>query len=332
MKPSLAPSASHAYLPAQILGGASPEFKQFFNKSSFQFSHQLATHPLFELDRLVELADFLISKGVQPGVNANTASVGSSWSGFSPKSISTVLDSIKSVDQSGSWVLLYSVQNDPEYADLLQHIISELEEVVDQPLHRQTTWLDAYIFIASPHSITSYHIDYETTFLFQIQGVRQVNIFNGFEPFILTDEKIEKYYIGYMESAEHSGEKQNQATVYDLTRGTGVHHPPHAPHWHQNGDEYSIALGVHFCSKEFDQQAEIYQVNHYLREFNLKPNSPGESAWRDRLKIGLIDLLAERHPPSKYPLLRSCVHKLDKIMLLVRPRKFLKCIQKNSKG
>ena len=72
--------------------------------------------------------------------------------------------------------MLEDVQVDPEYAALVNQIITELETLTGKPLRKQMTWLGAYIFIGSPNSITPYHIDSELNFLFQIQGEKDMSL------------------------------------------------------------------------------------------------------------------------------------------------------------
>jgi hypothetical protein len=304
-------SKSIKELPDQIVFNTS-EIQEKFNLASFMFSHNLAGHPLFELPRLVELANTL-SKD-QPNKIACQASeipAHSKWSEIPTKEY--VEEVISKIEDSGSWVLLYSVQQDPEYNFLLNKIITELEALTGRPLQKEITWLDAYIFIASPHSVTPYHIDHESTFLFQIHGEREANIFDSFDRSVLTDEEIERYYIGDLQSANYLKENQSKASVYKLAPGKGVHHPVRAPHWFKNGDKYSIAMGIHFCQRSYDLQARIYQFNYYLRRLGLTPIPPGKSAIRDKAKIFAMGLLAKRNPSSKYELIRSSITRLQKL-------------------
>jgi hypothetical protein len=300
-------------LPDPIISKNLSQFSSNFNKSSFQFYHNLAQHHLFELDRLVQLTDFLLTHRGESSVRCQNSDIPIhlKWSDIPLKE--KVVEAISTIEKSGSWVLLYSVQNDPEYKALLDKIILELEDLTNVPLRAEITWLDAYIFVASPHSITPYHIDHESTFLFQIHGNRIANIFNPVDREILTEKEIEHYYIGDLESATYREQNQTKASVYNLVPGAGVHHPVLAPHWFQNGSSYSVAMGVHFCSKTYDKQAKIYQTNHCLRKLGLKPTSPGISKIKDWIKIFLMSLLSTKYPKNKQELLRSNVTNLNNL-------------------
>lgn len=299
-------------LPNQIFSKNPGNFQEKFNRSSFQFTHNLADHPLFDLDRLVQLANFLSTTEGNVRCQVSNVSKASKWSSIPLKS--QVLEAIRTIEESGSWVLLYSVHRDPQYAALLERIITELEKETGQQLRQEITWLDAYIFIASPQSVTPYHIDHESTFLFQIHGERDANLFNGDDRSILTEQEIEQYYMGNLEAATYHEHNQEKASVYKLIPGSGVHHPIRAPHWFKNGSSYSVAMGIHFCSKTYDKQAKIYQANHYLRKFGLKSTPPGKSNTKDWIKFFIMNLPSKTNPKNKQELLRSNIHRINFIV------------------
>jgi hypothetical protein len=93
--------------------------------------------------------------------------------------------------------------------------------------------------------------------------------------------------------------------VFDLAPGNGVHQPPLAPHWVRTGSTYSITLSIPFCQIDFDRRARIYQANHYLRQWGLRPAPPGRSHLGDTLKGGVIGALSyQRRAQGKYDYLR----------------------------
>jgi hypothetical protein len=279
-----------------------PLFSEQFNRSSFGFSHNLAAHPLFELPRLVELAKALGEK--QIAFYSSELPIDQGWKRKLPRQLLPVEEAIARISESGSWVLLKSVQNDPQYGALLGDCVEELERLTAVPLSREITWIDAYIFLASPGSLTPYHIDHEANFLLQIHGQKDVSVFDPNDRSVLTEQEIERYYVGYMNGAKYREENQCKAKVYRLTPGTGVHHPMRAPHWVQNGDSYSVSLSINFCLRQYDRQAKIYQANHYLRKLGIRPTPPGASPLRDAAKVFALSPPRVRKPRNKYELLR----------------------------
>jgi hypothetical protein len=305
-------------LPDRILAADEAERYQQFNRDSFMFTHNLAGHPLLQIPRLVDLTSHLITYG--PGsVRCQVSGVPMhlKWTDVQLKEQfqEQIPEFIANIEQSDSWLLLYSVQRDPAYQVLLDQIVDELTKLTGVPLRQAMTWLDAYIFIASPHAVTPYHIDHESTFLFQMHGDRQAHLFPCDDRALLTNQELENFYIGDYNAANFKPEYQSKATVYPLVAGTGVHHPVCAPHWYQNGDTYSVAMGIHFGLRSFDLQARIYQANHYLRKLRLHPMPPGQSAFRDQLKIQAMGMISKPHPVTKSDVVRSGS---DRLRTLIR--------------
>jgi hypothetical protein len=296
--------------PGRIIGGDPAPFREQFNHASFAFSHTLSTHPLFELPRLVELARRLSAAGTAT-FRAGETRVDDGWA-EAPSRARSVEDAIARIEESDSWVLLRSVQEDPQYREILQQCLGELEALTAAPLKDEITWLDAYVFIASPRSITPYHIDHEANFLLQIRGEKDMSIFDPNDRSVLAEQEIERYYVGDLGAATYREEIQKKASVYRLTPGTGVHLPVRAPHWVRNGAGHSVSLSINFCLRSADRQARIYQVNSYLRRLGVTPAPPGTSRVRDAAKaLAMGTVGASRKPRTKYELLRAGVMRLE---------------------
>jgi putative methyltransferase (TIGR04325 family) len=296
--------------PKPVIEAEPSSFRQQFNHSPFVFSHHLTGHPLFEIPRLAQLANTLLSQGGPGKVLCQSGHfpVHRKWS--DRPVIEQVTAAIAHIQDSNAWVLLDSMQLDPEYDALLNQIVIELEELTGEPLREKMTWLEGTIFISSPGSVTPYHIDHSSNFLLQIQGEKQVNLFDQRDRSVLTELEIEHYYSGDLEAATYRTQNQSKASVYALTPGKGVHHPVLAPHWVKTGHLFSVSLSVNFCLRSFDSQARIYQANHCLRQLGQKPTPPGQSALRDQIKIWTLGLFSERQPVSKYEVIRSGISRL----------------------
>jgi hypothetical protein len=301
------PVPASAAAPARVFVDDAAAFAGRVNRSSFLFRHSLAEHPLFELPRIADLALKLwgTGKGLVT-MKAGETTIGGGWTDMPGKSMSLV-KAIRELPESGAWLMLKNVFLDPEYKELMDQGYRDLAELTGLDVARDASWPDAYVFIASPHSITPYHFDHESTFLLQIHGGKTYNIFDSS---VLREEEIEAYYLGDLSSAHYREEAQAQAAVYELEPGLGVHQPPRSPHWVRNGPEYSVSFSILTCLREWDREAPVYQVNHHLRSLGLTPTPPGRSAWRDSVKRALLSTSARRNPASKNDLLRAGVERL----------------------
>ena len=247
--PALTPSLnSRSAAKARIIEPEGSKFRDDFDRNSFIFSHNLAGNPLFELPRLTQLVETLLKVEGPTAIRwKNSESpVDAKWGQKPPsEQIANVSEAIQNLDKSGSWVVLYRVQNDPEYSALLEQALDEMEEMMGRPLRSELTWKDSYIFMASPYATTPYHIDHETACLLQVHGDRIAHLWDQKDRSVLTDKEIEEYYMGDIGSANYSEKKLEKAYLYKMNAGTGVHHPSLAPHDYKNGPDYSVAIGIH---------------------------------------------------------------------------------------
>jgi len=304
-------------LPERIFNHASGEFAEQFNRLPIAVSHNLGNHPLFELPRLVELAKTLWTLGGAKVVFQDSgASFENRWDEIQTKAISFI-NGIRDIQQSGSWVLLKSIQEDPEYQVCIDRCVAEMSELTGIDLKKEITWIDGYIFIASPGAVTPHHIDHESNFLLQVHGEKNFNVSDPNDRSVLFEEEIENYYAGDLSAAGFKPVSQEKAYVFPLSPGAGVHIPSTGPHWVRNNDQYSVSFSINFCMRETDIKARIYQCNHYLRKLDFVPTPPRQSAIKDRLKILALSRLGKAKAANKNELLRQNLKRLDGISRVV---------------
>jgi len=300
-------------LPVRLFNHEAGEFAGNFNRLPFMVSHNLANHPLFEIPRLVELAKTLWGAGAgKVLLQEGDIPFSRKWEDVPRKALSFI-DGITRIQESGSWVLLKSIQEDPEYKTLVDACIKEMSSLTSVDLQKEITWLEGYIFIASPGSVTPHHIDHESNFLLQVHGEKNLNVCDPADRSLLTEQEIEKYYMGELSAAVYKEQSQQKAYVFPLAPGKGVHIPSKGPHWVRNGDEFSVSFSINFCMREIDLKARVYQFNHYLRRLDFQPSPPGESPLKDRLKIMALGNVKNDKALNKYELLRQNVKRLDSI-------------------
>ncbi|GGC58584.1 transcription factor [Chelatococcus reniformis] len=275
-------------------------FRSNFNRKSFKFNHSLNGGGLFEIPRLVQLAKRMIAGGTAANfsaLNFRRASVDSKFTALPEEQ--RLAETVERLGESGSWIKLTRTQDfDPEYGEMLTSIIDEIEALSGTPLKRDITWPTMTLFLASPKIATPFHIDHESNFLFQVQGEKDVCLFDGTDRELVPDREVERFYNGNAEAANYREDLQERGTVYRLTPGTVVHHPPLAPHWVRNADNISVSVSVGFCMRALEDRARVYQANFILRMIGLKPLPPGRSPARDWMKTSLLRPLEHRHPKN----------------------------------
>ena len=285
-----------------------PEQFAAFNDASFVFNHRLAGHPLFTLPRLAEAAQAMLDRGDRGRFvvfDARSFSPGSGFGGDRPQE--RLATTVRKLEEGRTWLKLSGADAaDSAYAEVLRDVIDDLAALTGQDLATEITWSSLTIFMASPGIATPYHIDHESNFLLQVQGDKDVCLFDPGDREVLPVREIEQFYLGDPEAARYRPELQARGTVHRLSAGLAVHHPPLAPHWVRNGDAVSISVSIGFCMRALDRRAKVHQANSLLRRAGLRPAAPGGSALRDRCKsIGLE--WATRRSPAREDILFSGV-------------------------
>src|SRR5436853_1552513 len=254
------------------------EFPVSFNRQPFLIGHHLAGHPLFGLRRLLELAARLPEACV--AYNAGDISVAEGlYRG--PRTGLSVEETIRRIEDCQSWMVLKHVEADAEYNALLDSCLDEVQRH-SEPLAPGMRKREGFVFISSPRSVTPYHLDPEYNFLLQVRGSKTVHIWNPHDPAVLTDEELEDFFTSEeQKNLKFRDEYEQQASVFELTPGRGLHFPVTSPHWVQNGDGVSVSFSITFQTPASERRAVVYGVNAALRRRGWKPTPAGRSAMLD---------------------------------------------------
>jgi hypothetical protein len=254
-------------------------FRHNFSRRGFMIEHRLAQHPLFELPRLIELSRHLPEQDVSyhsGDVPLTTVLHQGPRNGLS------VEETIRRIEECRSWMVLKHVEQDPEYAALLNQCLDQvraLTEPLDPGMYRR----EGFIFISSPGSTTPFHLDPEYNFLLQIRGEKEVSLWEPDDHSVIPATAMESFLAGENPHFTYQNEFQKRATVFKLTPGCGLHFPAAAPHWVQNGPEVSISFSITFLTQKYQRQTLVSALNESLRRRGLKPVPLGQSKLYDTL-------------------------------------------------
>ncbi|WP_321920393.1 transcriptional regulator [Paraburkholderia tropica] len=277
------PPVGEAELPNTWISSSYSAFKENFERNSFEVTHKLARHPLLQLPQLLELADrSLKARPSDLYFDMGDVVPGQKWKDtnreFSP------LSALRQLEESNAWFIFRSAQKDPAYTELFSQTIAEIKRLVGNGIEKKILVEDIIIFATSPKRVTAYHIDRECNFILQIQGQKDIYIFDRNDREILPEVEIEQFWALDNNAPNYRPEIQDRARLYKLAPGNGVHVPVNCPHWLQNKDNVSVTLSVNFQFID-SVRANIYRANHYLRKLGIDPQPPGRSALRDQVKV-----------------------------------------------
>src|SRR5262245_59826205 len=96
------------------------------NVRPFTIAHHLATHPLFELPRLIELARAMPESSVE--YNAGDLPVEMDPARI-PQNGLSVAETIHRIETCGSWMVLKWVESDRTYGALLDSCLDEVMQI-----------------------------------------------------------------------------------------------------------------------------------------------------------------------------------------------------------
>jgi hypothetical protein len=257
-------------------------FRRNFNTHAFPFEHHLADHPLFTLPYLAKVAQSTASLPGRLYFNVGRVGIDRRWDMSKDRPFSAE-EAIERIETADAWMILKSVQLQPEHGEVLRAILEEIEEVSGEPLTRTTCRQNMSVIVASPERITPYHMDEDCNFLLHISGRKTAFVFNANDPTVVTPRELEQFWHGDINAADYRQSSQEKALRFDLTPGRGIHIPVTFPHWVQNGNNVSISVSVNFCFTD-QTSAYVHKVNHYIRKFGLNPKQPGRSATVDGIK------------------------------------------------
>ena len=258
----------------------SGEFAANFNARPFMIGHQLCDHPLFQIDRLLEMGRSLPENLIE--YNAGTLPVNQDQK-LTPRNGLSVEETIRRIEECKSCMVLKHVENDPAYRQLLHDCLAEIRPLSERivPGMREAY---AYIFLTSPGSVTPYHMDPEHNFLLQIRGSKIVHLFDGRDRSIVTEQDLESFYGAENRNMVLTDENRKKSMVFDLQSGHGLHFPVTYPHWVQNGNAVSVSFSITFRTPDLDRRKVIYSLNHDRRQNGKLPTPFGVSPLKDSLK------------------------------------------------
>jgi len=259
---------------------ARDRFATLYPERPGKIAHHLSGHKLFELESLVEL-----SQRIRPvDVEQNLANLPIE---VDPSTVQhnglSVADSIRSIEQNGSWMVLKFIEQDAVYRQLLDEILDELQPVVEARTGAMIK-REAFVFVSSPGAVTPFHMDPEHNILLQIRGQKTMTLFPAADPELTPGALQEEFHRGAHRNLPYRDEFLPKGQPISLTPGEGLYVPVKAPHWVQNGAATSVSLSVTWRSEWSYREADAHAFNRLLRGAGLSPGMPARYPHQNMLK------------------------------------------------
>jgi len=272
------------------------DFDEKFERQPFILKHNLASHPLFRIEKLIEAANRLPDDDIE--YNAGDVDIVAP-EGKKPDHRFTPVETINRIRELKTWLGLKKIRQLPEYAALLDEILDMLQPHIDPhcPGMRNR---EGFIFVTSPNSTVPYHMDPEHNFLFQIQGDKFFTIWDKADRDILTEEEIEHHYGQTNRKMVLPDTAKSRGKTIHLKPGDAMHVPINSPHYVTNGDEVSISISITYETPSSLQREIVYRVNRNMRQLGIVP-SPYGHTFGDKMKLAtyrLYHLLRYQKPST----------------------------------
>ena len=255
-------------------GGAFPE-------QPAEFVHPLHDDPRLTLEAIADLADRLPRESVicdtaeQPLLAPQ---------GGPPRgALARPGDVIRNIEDANAWLTLLNIEEDPDYAELMNTMLDSLEPGMVARQGRMRNRV-GFVFVSSPNSVTPAHFDIEHSLLMQVSGTKAVS-FGHFATDESRRREIERYWDGSHGRIE---DLPPELALYHLTPGRGVYIPPVEPHWVHNGPAISTSVTLTYFTAATERENMIDALNARLRALHLTPRRPGQSLPIDAAKVAAM--------------------------------------------
>ncbi len=258
---------------------ARQQFAAHYPEVPHTLAHQLGRHPMLELDALAELAEVLPAGSIE----YNHAELPIGVDGKPDPTGLPIGETIRRIEQTGSWAVLKNVEQVPAYAALLSDLLAEIRPEIEAKTGRILK-TQAFVFISSPGAVTPYHFDPEHNILLQIRGSKVMTQFPAGDATYAPNEVHETYHTGGGRELRWRDELATGGTAFPLASGEALFVPVMAPHWVRNGPASSVSLSITWRSEWSFAEADARAFNGMLRRIGLSPRSTLRWPHRNALK------------------------------------------------
>ncbi len=245
-------------------------FRGIYPEQPARITHRLVGHPMFELEALMALAqrmrpvDVEYNRGDLP-VGVDPAAVPGNGLG--------VAETIRRIEECGSWMVLKFIEQDAVYRELLHATLAELADVV-KPVTGDMLKMEGFIFISSPGAVTPFHFDPEHNILLQLRGRKTMTVFPAGDEEVASGALHEAFHNGGHRNLPWADDFAPKGQAFDLSPGEAIYVPVKAPHWVKNGPEPSISFSITWRSEWSYREEQAHALNRLLRRAGLNPAMP----------------------------------------------------------
>lgn len=245
------------------------KFAENYPETPHILKHDLDHHPLLELGALADLARRLPLASIECNSGDQPIGVDQVPEQLREQAAETILD----IGAADRWVCLRNVEQQPEYAALLEQLLEELRPQIEAKTGPMIN-LQCFLFATSPGGVTPYHFDPEHNILLQLRGSKVMTVFPAGNTDCAADEIHETFHAGGRPELPWSDEMARHGTDCKISAGEAVYVPVMAPHYVTNGPEVSISISITWRSEWSYIESDARCFNGMMRRMGAKPKAP----------------------------------------------------------
>lgn len=264
--------------------------------------HGLAGHPLLQTEPLVELGKrfrgtrrwFAFNNDAGADADFDRANT------LFPCDRSFV-DAIRSISDAKAWVLLRHIQADPVYRELVDTVLDSIRPGIerrDPGMFYRAGW----IFAASPHTVTPFHIDRDHVVLLQIRGSKAIYVWDSDDAFVVSDRARDCFHARHdLKLVQWREEFRQRAHLFQLQPGTGVYIPQASAHMVETSTDASITISFSYGTHATRRSAMLHVVRDLFHRLGVTPPAVGRSRVFDRMAYALGSAMVALGGPGSRP-------------------------------
>lgn len=256
------------------------------DREPYRFQHNLMGHPALTLENLARVLPRLPQDQVMYSGNRLKNGDNFEETFRSRPENQSIEETIEGIRTSDSYIMVSSPQVDESFAPLHKQLVSDVEALIRQRgVGSVAITPKLYLFIASPNSVTPFHIDRYSTFLLQFRGSKQVCVSQPWDERVVTNTDCENYVSYVNTRLPWSATKDQFSTTFDFRPGDALHIPFVSGHHVRNGSEdVSISMSIIFNTDQTMAWRSALNFNQRARKIGLAPAGVGSHPVRDMAK------------------------------------------------
>ena len=263
------------------------------DREPFKFNHKLLGHPTLTIENIARALPLLPQNQVM--YSKGLLNNGDDFEGtFKSKPKDRTLEqTIEEIRVTNSYIMVRAPEAEASFAGLKHDLLTDTESIIRElGVGTRAIEPELYMFIASPNSVTPFHIDRNSTFLMQFRGTKTVHVFPQWEERVVTAPNTEAYMAFANTKLPWSPDIDALGTAFDFSPGEALHIPFVSGHHVRNGaDDVSISMSIIFNTDQSIAWRNALAFNHKLRKMlssvGAQPSNVGASGWKDSAKAQL---------------------------------------------